>query len=312
MNLLFLYILLHSFRTAHGTQPHTWTHWTQRKKIYPNKQKRRSEWSGHGCWQYCDSHPVCRHQPPLYVSLSFSSPSVRAYHGRCFSFFPWNPFHIIKDTQMKWTLRKSGFQQGGGCGGGGGWEAESWEWGIGCSRSAPPSRQWGPTLKGGRLALAPVWINIISVINIKSTLLCFASGTGPRQLEGPVLTDSRFLPSSPPHPSLAIYRDHNLLWWVFRVLFCQGQSGLSNKWSQWSEGGLAPANPLPRFTSDTCGQIRFWKFHVNCFRPWLREEQRKKEGWRKNWRGGVGSWGQAGAMVKLGRACHSVSHQRIK
>lgn len=37
-----------------------------------------------------------------------------------FLFFPWNPFHIIKDTQMKWTLRKSGFQQGGGCGGGGG------------------------------------------------------------------------------------------------------------------------------------------------------------------------------------------------
>ncbi|RCU35031.1 hypothetical protein DVA76_18380, partial [Acinetobacter baumannii] len=33
-----------------------------------------------------------------------------------FLFFPWNPFHIIKDTQMKWTLRKSGFQQGGGCG----------------------------------------------------------------------------------------------------------------------------------------------------------------------------------------------------
>lgn len=32
--------------------------------------------------------------------------------------FPWNPFHIIKDTQMKWTLRKSGFQQGRGCGGG--------------------------------------------------------------------------------------------------------------------------------------------------------------------------------------------------
>lgn len=53
-----------------------------------------------------------------------------------FLFSPWNPFHIIKDTQMKWTLRKSGFQQGGGCRGGGGWEAESW--GIGSSRSTPP------------------------------------------------------------------------------------------------------------------------------------------------------------------------------
>lgn len=71
--------------------------------------------------------------------------------------------------------------------------------------SLPPSllpspSRWGPTLEGGRVALAPVWINIISVINIKSALLCFASGRGPTQLEGPVLTDGRFLPSSPPHP----------------------------------------------------------------------------------------------------------------
>ncbi len=121
-------------------------------------------------------------------------------------FFPWNPFHIIKDTQMKWTLRKSGFQQGGGCGGGGGWEAQSWKWGIGSSRSTPPHylppspSRWGPTLEEGRVALAPVRINIISVINIKSTLLCFASGSGPRQLEGPVPSDVRFLPSSPPRP----------------------------------------------------------------------------------------------------------------
>lgn len=94
--------------------------------------------------------------------------------------------------------------------GGGGWEAESWEWGIGSSRSTPPrylppsfpppTSRWGPTLEGGRVALAPVRINIISVINIKSALLCFASGSGPRKLEGPVLTDGRFLPSSPPRP----------------------------------------------------------------------------------------------------------------
>lgn len=67
--------------------------------------------------------------------------------------------------------------------------------------SFPPFlSRWGPTLKEGRVALAPVRINIISVINIKSALLCFASGSGPRQLEGPVLTDGRFLPSSLPHP----------------------------------------------------------------------------------------------------------------
>lgn len=161
---------------------------------------------------------------------------------------------------MKWTLRKSGFQQwGGGMGGGrGGWEAESWKWGIGSSRSTPslllpppPSHpQWEPMLENGRVALAPAWINIIYVINIKITLLCFASGSGPRQLKGPVPTDGCFLPcfrSAP--PSLAIYRDHNLLWWVFRVLFCQGQSGLSNKWSSWSGGGLALATPpsIPPF-----------------------------------------------------------------
>lgn len=59
----------------------------------------------------------------------------------------------------------------------------------------------------------PVQINIIYVINIKITLLCFATGRGPRQLKGPVPTDGCFLPcflSAP--PSLAIYRDHNLLW----------------------------------------------------------------------------------------------------
>lgn len=79
--------------------------------------------------------------------------------------FPWNPFPIIKDTQMKSTLRKSGFQQwGGGMGGGGrgGWEAESWKWGIGSSRSTPslllplfhPLPQWEPMLEKGRVALA--------------------------------------------------------------------------------------------------------------------------------------------------------------
>lgn len=144
--------------------------------------------------------------PPLYLALVLLS------FCQCpplppFLFFPWNPFHIIKDTQMKWTLRKSGFQQGRGCGGGG-WEAESWEWGIGSSRSSPPCYlppsfcfSTGAHPEGRqRVPLAPVRINIISVINIKSTLLCFASGCGPTQLKGLVPTDGRFLPSSLPHP----------------------------------------------------------------------------------------------------------------
>lgn len=66
--------------------------------------------------------------------------------------------------------------------------------------SLPPSLDGGPPWRGGRVALAPVRINIISVINIKSTLLCFASGSEPRQLEACVPTDGRFLPSSPPRP----------------------------------------------------------------------------------------------------------------
>lgn len=64
-------------------------------------------------------------------------------------FFPWNPFHIIKDTQMKWTLRKSGFQRRGVVGVGG---RRSWWWWRGREpqpSSPPPSSQWGPTLEGG-------------------------------------------------------------------------------------------------------------------------------------------------------------------
>lgn len=77
--------------------------------------------------------------------------------------------------------------------------------------SIPPTPP--PVVVQGRVAVAPVPINIIYVINIKITLLCFVSGGGPRQLKGPVPTDGCFRPcflSAP--PSLAIYRDHNLLW----------------------------------------------------------------------------------------------------
>lgn len=76
-----------------------------------------------------------------------------------------------------------------------------------------PHLQWESMLEKGRVALAPVRINIIYVINIKITLLCFVSGSGPRQLKGPVPTDGCFRPcflSAP--PSLAIYQEHNLLW----------------------------------------------------------------------------------------------------
>lgn len=148
-------------------------------------------------------------------------------------FFPWNPFHIIKDTQMKWTLRKSGFQrwraeegggvrgvgrQAGGGGGGGAGEANS-----------PPLPHLHPPLNGGPPWRKAEWsgsaapINIISVINIKSALLCFAAGSGPRRLGGPLRPPSvlvsfltYFLLTPPPihpHPPSTIKpADHNLLW----------------------------------------------------------------------------------------------------
>lgn len=70
----------------------------------------------------------------------------------------------------------------------------------------PPHLRWESMLEKGGVALAPVRINIIYVINIKITLLCFVPGSKPRQLEGLVPTDGCFRPcflSAP--PSLAIY-----------------------------------------------------------------------------------------------------------
>lgn len=136
-----------------------------------------------------------------------------------FILFRWNPFHIIKDSQMKWPLRKSGFQQE--------------------ERGREQEREWfkepsypGPTPGEAASvcsALVSRQINIISVINIKSALLCFVSGHTPEPSERASYGRQQPFP-------LAIYQDHNLLWWVFRVLFCQGQSGLSNKWSRRSGG----------------------------------------------------------------------------
>lgn len=149
----------------------------------------------------------------------------------------------------------------------------------------PPHLQWKSMLEKGRVALAPVRINIIHVINIKITLLCFVSGSEPRQLKGPVPTDGCFRPcflSAP--PSLAIYWDHNLLWWVFRVLFCQGQSGLSNKWSRWSGGGLAPAThpTLLLFSKwHTWPNLYFESFVSIAFVLDTRKNSRRKRGWQR-------------------------------
>lgn len=150
--------------------------------------------------------------------------------------------------------------------------------------SLPPSLplSMGATLEGGRVALAPVWINIISVINIKSALLCFASGSAPRQLEGRVLTDGRFLPSSPPRPRWPFTGTIIYFGEFLGYCFVRANQG----WVTNDPGGVVVAWPQPpppsRSISDTRGQIHFWKFRINCFRPWLREERRKKEGWRRN------------------------------
>lgn len=115
---------------------------TVKKEIYPRGRKGR-RWNRQVCWQNCgfdfERRKHTTTSQPLTLSLSFSCCSF--FLGpplSPFLSFPWNPFPIIKDTQMKWTLRKSGFQQGGrgiGGGGRGGWEAESWKWGIGSLRN---------------------------------------------------------------------------------------------------------------------------------------------------------------------------------
>lgn len=210
---------------------------------------------------------------------------------------------------MKWTLRKSGFE--GRWAPGGGWMRgrEPGNGVLAPQRSPllftylPPSPSHRNLLKSGRVALATTQINIISIINIKSTLLCFASGTKPNVARRPCpdrLPFPSFL-SSP--PSLAIYRDHNLLWWVFRVLFCQGQSGLSNKWSQWSGSGsdtaTFPSIPSQRVTH--VAKIHFWKFHIYCIFPWLLEKQGRRN------KKAMCLQGQTGVRVKLNWLCRLLS-----
>lgn len=139
----------------------------------------------------------------------------------------------------------------------------------------------GPTLKGKAELSWPQCGSISSLLLI-SKAHYFVLRLAGSQLESPVPTDGHFLPFRP--TLLAIYRDYNLLWWVFRVLFCQGQSGLSNKWSQRSGSGLDPATPPSHSAS---GRIHFEKFRINFFFcPWLWEEERKKAWWRRNSGGG--------------------------
>lgn len=166
----------------------------------------------------------------------------------------------------------------------------------------PPPLQ-RPTLKAARVAMAPGPINIISVINIKSILLCFASGTEPSLTRRPCPNRLPFPSFFPTPPFLAIYQDHNLLWWVFKVLFCQSQSVLSNKWSQWSAGGLDTVSLFPSLLlSDTHGKIHFWKFSIYCF--CLSPQEKKREGGgKKKLKKTTWLQGQTGGRVKLDNLC---------
>lgn len=111
----------------------------------PSSGGKWRRWNRQVCWQNCEfdlerrKHTTTSQLLTHLLSLSYCSFCLCPPPPPFLS-FPWNPFPIIKDTQMKWTLRKSGFQQGGGGRGGGGrggWEAESWKWGIGSSRNPP-------------------------------------------------------------------------------------------------------------------------------------------------------------------------------
>lgn len=187
------------------------------EKGNPSWGKKWGRWNGQVCWEDCElnlgkrkhtttSQPLTRSLSLPYLSFCQCPPPPP------FLSFPWNPFPIIKDTQMKSTLRKSGFQQwGGGIGGGGrgGWEAESWKWGIGSSRSTPslllplfhPLPQWEPMLEKGRVALAR-YGSISSTLLISKShyfVLCLAEGQdSSRALYR--LTAVSFPASSLPHP----------------------------------------------------------------------------------------------------------------
>lgn len=141
----------------------------------------------------------------------------------------------------------------------------------------PSSTPLWATVKGGRAVLTTVQINIISVINIKSTLLCFASGSEPTYFESPVSTDGHFLPSFPFHPrwpftGTIIYFGEFLGYCFVRAnqgWVTNDSSGVAVAWTQ------QPLLPTLQVTH--MARFIFWEFHVNCFCPWLREEQRKKK-----------------------------------
>lgn len=157
--LFFTVRFLHSLSVCPESRGRTHMNFLCIYKEAPSKGKKRSGWNGHGCWQNCaaDTENMTAQPPatPLPLALLFLF-FCQYPPPPPFLFFPWNPFHIIKDTQMKWTLRKSGFQQGG-CGGGGGWEAASWECGIGSSRSTPPHCLPHSLPHGSPLDGSPPW-----------------------------------------------------------------------------------------------------------------------------------------------------------
>lgn len=118
---------------------------------------------------------------------------------------------------------------------------------------------------------ATVRINIISVINIKSALLCFAPGGVPK-LRGP----GRRSPW--PFTKPIIYFGEFL-----RYCFVRANQG----WVTNDPSGVVGSPSV----SGTRGQTHFWKFHVNYSRPWLVGESGL--GWRNE---GVG---QTGVMAPL-------------
>lgn len=168
-----------------------------------------------GSWSYFPQHTYFCYVPSCN-SISIPTPSFLPFFS-----FPWNPFHVIKDTQIKWPHWRSGFQQ----------ESRS-------ALSIRPRAVLGWLAEGSATAR----INIISVINIKSALLCFAPGSVPK-LWGPVRR------SPWPFTKPIIYFGEFL-----RYCFVRANQG----WVTNDPGGVVGRPSV----SGTRGQTRFLK--VSC------------------------------------------------
>lgn len=187
-------------------------------------EQKGSGWDGHNRWQSNDagSWSDFLQHTSLPRALSSLHPNPQ------FLPFQRNPFHVIKDTQMKWPTGVVAF-----------------------SRKSGSASRISPRAALGWLAegSATARINIISVINIKSALLCFASGRAPK-LWGP----GRRSPW--PFTKPIIYFGEFL-----RYCFVRANQG----WVTNDPSGVV-GNPS---VSGTRGQTHFWKFHVNYSCPWL-------------------------------------------